>query len=195
MRVVRVLVASSLLATASVFAATPAFAGPPWLSIELPANPYDRATRDALFVIHTYHHGTVVGLPVQVTAEGLVDGARRSIALSTRPTSRQGEYAVFGDIPHEGVWLIAATGMQGSEPITTIVDLGSDGSVTGVRIPTHHQDGWVIPSRVSADDITAMLKKRAAGATMVGSNGGSRGVLLVAGLGLLALIPVVGRRR
>lgn len=194
MRIAKILITSSLLVAASAVLAAPAFAGPPWLSIELPANPYDRATRDALFVIHTYHHGTIVGMPVHVSAEGLVDGERRSVTLSARATPHPGEYAVFGDIPRDGVWLVAATGMQGTEPITMIIDIDPDGAVRGVRVPTHQQDGWVIPSRVSADDITGMLRKRAGGHTLVGSAGSSHGAFFLAGLSALALIPVVVRK-
>jgi len=39
--------ALAALATALVAAPAPALAGPPWISIELPANPYDRSTRAA----------------------------------------------------------------------------------------------------------------------------------------------------
>ena len=33
-----------------------AAAGPPWISIEYPANPLDPETRGALVVVRTYHH-------------------------------------------------------------------------------------------------------------------------------------------
>ncbi|HEX6058177.1 MAG TPA: hypothetical protein VFZ11_04085, partial [Gemmatimonadaceae bacterium] len=62
-------------------AAAPATAGPPWISIEYPANPLDRTTKGAYLLVHAFHHGTPVGLPVRGTAEGLVNGARRTIAL------------------------------------------------------------------------------------------------------------------
>ena len=39
--------------------ASPALAGPPWLSIELPANPLNSTTRGMYLLVRTYHHGTV----------------------------------------------------------------------------------------------------------------------------------------
>ena len=56
--------------------------GGPWISIESPVNPYDEATRGSLFLVHTFHHGAKVDLPVTAKAEGLVDGQRKSVALT-----------------------------------------------------------------------------------------------------------------
>jgi hypothetical protein len=57
---------TSLVLSLATLAALPsvAHAGPPWISIELPANPYDRATKGAFLVVHAFHHGTPVGFPV-----------------------------------------------------------------------------------------------------------------------------------
>ena len=75
------------LAAALIFpssnAATPtvttAVAGPPWISIEYPVNPYDRTTKDAFLLVHAFHHGNATDFPVNGTAEGLVNGQRRSL--------------------------------------------------------------------------------------------------------------------
>ncbi len=79
--------------------ATPVNAGPPWISVEYPANPFDRATEGALAIVHTYHHGDAISFPVHGTAEGLVHGKRQTIPLDLRGTSRDGVYAVFADLP------------------------------------------------------------------------------------------------
>src|SRR5437588_626712 len=68
-----------LAAVVSALVATPALAGPPWISIELPANPYDQATRGAFLLVHAFHHGEPIGYLVTGTAEGIVGGERRSI--------------------------------------------------------------------------------------------------------------------
>jgi len=47
-----------------------AAAGPPWIGVELPANPHMEATRGALAVVHLYHHGTATAWPLR--AEALV---------------------------------------------------------------------------------------------------------------------------
>ena len=66
--------------------ATPAFAGPPWISAEFPANPHETATRGAFLLVHTYHHGTPTEFPLTGTAEGMVNGRRQSMRL-TRSSS------------------------------------------------------------------------------------------------------------
>ena len=81
-----------LAAVVSALVATPALAGPPWISIELPANPYDQATRGAFLLVHAFHHGEPIGYLVTGTAEGIVGGERRSIKLEFSETSRDGVY-------------------------------------------------------------------------------------------------------
>lgn len=63
----------------SLVAAGVAVAGPPWIAIEYPVNPHDPATRDAFMTVRTYHHGDQVGHELTGTAEGLVNGQRRSM--------------------------------------------------------------------------------------------------------------------
>ena len=94
-----------LALTALVAAAAPgtAFAkGPPWVSIEIPANPWDQTTRGAYLLVHVFHHG----LPMQVeptgTAEGLVNGQRRSVPLSFEKAGRPGVYALRKSPPPPG---------------------------------------------------------------------------------------------
>src|SRR6266566_204219 len=68
--------ALAAVACALVAAPAPAFGlkGPPWISIELPANPYDKSTRDAFLLVHAFHHGTAMGFIVTGTAEGMLNG-------------------------------------------------------------------------------------------------------------------------
>ena len=73
----------------SVLLAAHALAGPPWISIELPANPYDQATRGAFLLVHAFHHGQPVGYLLTGTAEGIVNGERRSIKLEFSETTRE----------------------------------------------------------------------------------------------------------
>src|SRR5690349_8672128 len=87
-------------------AATMAFLGPPWLAIEPPPNPYDQASRDAYLLVHTFHHSTAVNFPVSGTAEGIVDGERRTVALEFGNTSRPGVYALRKQWPEKGTWTL-----------------------------------------------------------------------------------------
>ena len=38
-----------------------ALIGPPWISIEYPANPLDPSTRGGYLLVHTFHHQQAVG--------------------------------------------------------------------------------------------------------------------------------------
>jgi hypothetical protein len=155
-----------LLAISSLFAAT-AFvtAGPPWISIEYPANPYDAASRGAFLLVHAFHHGTPVNFPVSGTAEGLVGGTRRTVSLEFKNTSRPGVYALQKQWPSEGTWTLVLGVTQGDGDFNTaraVVELGADGQVALVTVPTRRdRSGYLIPAAVAMSDIEAGLRARA----------------------------------
>jgi len=154
-------VAVIALSSLSLIAATPSF-GPPWISIETPPNPYDAASRGAFLVVHTFHHGQIVASGVQGTAEGIVAGARRSIPLAFDTTSRRGSYALRKQWPADGVWmLVINTGGQ-ADGVTALVDIGPQGDVARVQVPTYRRDGWDLPRQVTARDVNAALEARTA---------------------------------
>ena len=136
--------------------------GPPWISIEYPVNPYDAATRDAFLVVHAFHHGQPMAFPVSGTAEGLVNGQRRSINLEFTQASRTGEFALRKQWPDQGTWTLVIGALQGpGDRVTAIVDLGAVGQVARVNFPTRKERGWVIPARVEMGDVDASLRARA----------------------------------
>src|SRR5438128_4813969 len=98
MRTIRLIAAAALFGTTAFVSS-----GPPWISIEYPANPYDSASRGAFLLVHAFHHGTPVNFPVLGTAEGLVNGARRTISLEFQATSRPGVYALQKQWSSDGV--------------------------------------------------------------------------------------------
>jgi len=161
----RLLIGALAAALNTPFAATepsPAPVGPPWISIEYPVNPYDQTTRDAFLVVHAFHHGTPMGFPVNGTAEGLVNGQRRSVKLEFQQTSRTGEYALRKQWPDQGTWTLVIGVMQGEEDrVTAIVDLSSDGQVARVNVPTRKQNGYTVPAKVAMEDVDAGLRARA----------------------------------
>ena len=121
-----------LIALALAFVAweRPAPVGPPWLSIEMPANPMFQETRGAALVVHAYHHGNAAGYTIRGTAEGIVDGQRHSIPLQlTRVKSAIGTYALTQQWPSEGNWVLAF-GVAESDDVGLVVELGDDGGVT-----------------------------------------------------------------
>src|SRR2546430_17585756 len=90
-----------LAAGCAALFASPALAGPPWISIELPANPYDQTMRGAFLLVHAFHHGKSMGYIVTGTAAGIVNGARQSVPLEFTETSRDGVHALRPTWPTE----------------------------------------------------------------------------------------------
>jgi hypothetical protein len=156
------LLIGALAAALNIPFAAPRPAGPPWISIEYPVNPYDQTTRGAFLVVHAFHHGTPVGFPVSGTAEGIVNGQRQSIKLDFQETSRTGEYALRKQWPDQGTWTLVISVMQREEDkVSAIIDLASDGQVAHINVPTQRRDGWVVPAKVAMADVEAGLRARA----------------------------------
>ena len=154
----------AIAATAVALTAASSF-GPPWISIETPANPFDAATRGAFLIVHTFHHGDMVASGVTGTAEGIVAGSRRSVALTFDTTSRKGSYALRKQWPSEGTWmLVINTGGQ-AQGVTALVDIEPTGEAGRVRVPTKRNGQWEVPQQVTARDVTAALEARAAART------------------------------
>ena len=185
----------ALVASATI--ATPAHAGPPWVSVEYPSNPFDRATRGSLFTIHTYHHGLPMQFPVTAFAEGIVNGRRQTIALSVAETGRTGVLVVNGTLPAGGSWVIAAnmTDSETSSIATALIAISSDGAISAVKVPSDMKGGWIIPRKATTAEIEAMLRTSVAlnaarqGAQAAASLPFPRGTIILAGLGLLLLFP------
>ncbi len=130
--------------------------GPPWISIEYPVNPHDQSMRGAFLLVHTFHHSTPIVYPVEGTAEGIVNGERRTIKLEFTETSRTGVYGLRRQWPTEGVWTLIIKGGA-----TAVVELGADGAVASVRVPSRQERGWTIPTDVSVTEIDRALRARA----------------------------------
>ncbi|MBC7895568.1 MAG: hypothetical protein H7066_09145 [Cytophagaceae bacterium] len=155
------LVAALSAPASPVVSPAPVF-GPPWISIEHPVNPYDETTRGAYLVVHAFHHGTPTGFPVTGTAEGLVNGQRRTVKLDFKATSRTGAFALTKQWPSEGTWSLVITVAQGPEDgVSAIVDIGATGDVARVQVPTRRQDSHTIPAKVSMGEVEASLRARA----------------------------------
>ncbi len=153
----------ALTFVAVALSAVAAIAGPPWIAIEYPVNPFDPTTRDAFLVVRSYHHGAQVGLPVTGRAEGMVAGARRTIPLTFDTTSHAGVMALRKQWPSEGTWVLVINAAQAADDqVTALVELARDGSVRQVRVPTRRDGRWLLPQKVSAADVDAALGAAAA---------------------------------
>jgi hypothetical protein len=171
----RTLLRSFALVTAlSLSAFSTASAGPPWISIEFPANPFDRASRDAFLTVRTYHHGEIMSKTVTGTAEGVVNGKRQSMPLDIRPGSQPGTYAVRWQRPAVGRWvLVISSGNQGVVDATAVVEIGANGGIANISVPTRsYAGGWIGPRPIAASEIDALLEGRAlaSAGTKLGAN-------------------------
>jgi hypothetical protein len=160
----RTLLHSFALAVAlTLSASSSALAGPPWIAIEYPANPFDATSRGAFLTVRTYHHGQFESKTVTGTAEGVVDGKRQSMALDIRPGSQPGMYVVRWQRPATGRWvLVINSGSAGVTEATAVVEISPNGSVAGVTVPTKSiGNGWISPRAVATSEIDALLQGRA----------------------------------
>ena len=153
----------ALVAALSVTAFSTALAGPPWISIEYPANPFDRTSRDAFLTVRTYHHGDFQSRTVTGRAEGVVNGKRQSMTLDIRPGSQPGMYVVRWQRPAVGRWvLVINSGSQSIVDATAVVEISPTGGIAGVTVPTRNiGNGWIAPRAVAASEIDALLEGRA----------------------------------
>jgi hypothetical protein len=146
--------------------ATPLVAGPPWIAIEYPANPWDPASRGAVLLVHAFHHGTPMAFPVSGTAEGLVDGRRRSVPLTLERTSRTGVYAVRQQWADEGDWTLVLTVTQGRDDVAQALVQVAGSRVLAVDVPTRSaRDGArqvSLPRRATDQEVEASLRNRPA---------------------------------
>lgn len=185
-----------LAALITVVAAGPALAGPPWISIEYPSNPFDAATRSALFVVHTYHHQTATSYRVTATADGIVDGKRVSVPLQVSTTSRTGVWAVSGTLPAKGSFVVTATLDDGPEKTHASVLVGlANGRLLSAMVPHDRREGWVIPREASRAELEAMLRETTAMAAAEQATKVSAAERRAGhGVGLLALavLPLAG---
>lgn len=137
-----------------------AHAGPPWISIELPANPHHASTRNASMLVRAYHHSTSLNAPLTGTAEGIVDGKRVSLPLELRATNQTGVYAVTTPLPKGGTWVLAITVSESkTASATALVTVDARGRIVAVDVPSDRtRDGWMVPRRVDSADVEAALR-------------------------------------
>lgn len=159
-------VALALVSLAAGFALTPvssraasfaksAFKWPPWLSVEYPVNPYDRANRDALLLVHAVmRDGVPTARDLTGTAEGIVNGQRQSVVLRLDPTSQPGVFAVRRQWPTEGSWMLQIILAKST---TALVSLDRSGAVSSVNIPMSTGSGERFPRQVVAHEIDSTL--------------------------------------
>lgn len=170
-------------------AAAPLHAGPPWISIELPANPLNPTTRGMFLLVRSYHHGNAMQMPLTGSATGLVDGKRQTITLSFERTNMPGVHALRKTWPSEGAWVLALN-VGGKEGPTALVGIGADGRVHSVDVPTQSEGRNTWGREVTEKDIEDALRQVASAGTPVPparANLAGMAILLPAALGIAVL--------
>lgn len=131
---------------------------PAWLSIEAPVNPYDGTTRGDVLLVHArLREGGAKVTDLTGTAEGMVNGARRSIALRFDATSQPNVFGLTRQWPTEGTWVVRISLRE----TTAIVTFDRTGAVASTLVPTTTSSGVPLPRAVAASEIDSALNAAA----------------------------------
>src|SRR3977135_431760 len=111
-----------------------ALAGGFQLSVETPSSSSDAQMKDAVLIARTFGCHQPADAKLSATAEGLVNGARKSVALELRSIG-SGVYAIKQQWPPEGAWVLAITGAYNGMTSSVLVEIGTNGKVLpGTRL-------------------------------------------------------------
>jgi hypothetical protein len=85
--------------------------------------------KTAAFVFRTEGCADPAKAQISGTAEGMVNGARRSMVLKVMATSKPGVYAVEQNWPPQGAWVVSLRGTCAEESAGAIVPFGPRGMI------------------------------------------------------------------
>ena len=86
--------------------------------------------KDGNYLLHSFACTGPASFTIAATAEGVVNGERKSIPLKLEPMKEPGGYRFERAWPAQGTWLVR-TEMSGSHSFVTIFTLAKDGRVAG----------------------------------------------------------------
>lgn len=109
--------------------ATKAWAGGFWFTVEAPAARKDACLKDAVLVVRTYLCGEPGAARINAKAEGVVDGRRRTLAL-TASEVKPGVYVIRREWPARGDWVVAISGSDHDLVCSKLVGLGPNGNLS-----------------------------------------------------------------
>jgi len=127
-----------------------AVAGGFWVSIQNPSTVTDAAAKNAVVLVRAdgCHNPAEAG--ITGTAEGRVDGVRRSIPLKLTPVSQPGTYAVVPQWPAEGAWVLRFSATY----------LGRDAGALVRLVPGkfQKQSAELFQRKIAVEDVESALK-------------------------------------
>ncbi|MEK6322010.1 MAG: hypothetical protein AABN33_10035 [Acidobacteriota bacterium] len=131
----RTLITLATLSSALLLAiASPVLAGGFQLSVETPARSTDHQLKDIVLIARTYGCHQPADAKLSATAEGFVNGKRKSLPLELRSIG-SGVYGIKQQWPSEGTWVLALTGAYNGMTSSVLVELGPNGNILpGTRL-------------------------------------------------------------
>jgi hypothetical protein len=115
-----------------------------------PVASQDFRTKTSAFVFRTQGCADPAKPVIEGSAEGLVNGMRRSIALKMTAVNRPGVYAVEQNWPMEGAWVVNLKGTCANANAGAVVPIGPHGFV--------RESSKFFPRAASSAEIDAALK-------------------------------------
>lgn len=136
-----------------------ALVGPPWISIEYPANPLDPTTRDGYLLVHTFHHQAVVDAALTGEAVTWDHGTRRAISLRFEGTSRPGVYRLRKQWSDGTPYVLVITAGEGEHgSATALVSVSAAGRVIHVEVPSEPYRDFRVPRAPREGEVTAAFQ-------------------------------------
>ena len=106
-----------------------AFAQTFTFTIGSPVASMDGRSKTAAFVFRVEGCADAARAQVEGTAEGLVQGARKSVALKLTAMSTPGVYAVYPAWPGDGDWVVSLRGACAGANAGALIPIGPSGFV------------------------------------------------------------------
>ena len=116
-----------LFAAAAALSGISLAGGPPSFSFEAPAGRTGSSPGGPVLLVHAYSCHAPTDATVRASAEGVVNGKRKTIPLELQSTGALGVYSVARQWPAEGSWVLVFSIDRGGQT-TALVKLDRQGN-------------------------------------------------------------------
>ncbi|HUJ19866.1 MAG TPA: hypothetical protein VLX58_00035 [Bryobacteraceae bacterium] len=130
--------------------AATAAAGDFWISIQNPSTVKDAAAKNAVVLVRADGCHNPAEAAITATAEGVVNGVRRSIPLKLEPVAQAATYAVAPQWPSEGTWVLKFDASYRGLERGAVVRLTSG--------KLEKQSAQLFHRKITAEDVETALK-------------------------------------
>lgn len=117
------------------------------------------AYSDAALIVRAFGCHQPSRAKVTGTAEGLVEGERRSVPLTMKSVDK-GVWAVEAQWPAEGTWVLAFSGTYRNQFSSVLVEVGADGNVA-MQKNGHKPQAQILHRKLSTRDVESALERTA----------------------------------